>query len=246
MTKYDTIGRTYAKTRRPDPRIADRLQAALDGAKTVVNIGAGSGSYEPASTVLAVEPSVVMVTQRPAGAAPAVLAVAERLPLRDSSIEAVMAVLTVHHWHDVTAGLAELARVAQRKVVILTWDPSVTASFWLFADYLPEAAVHDQTHAVAMETLTAAFSRARVETLDVPADCTDGFAGAFWRRPHSYLEPQVRAGMSVLAQVGEVALREGLADLERDLRSGAWYSPYRHLTELSELDVGYRLVVADV
>ena len=246
VTTYDAIGTGYATTRRPDPRLAARLHAALAGSESVVNVGAGAGSYEPTSTVLAVEPSGVMIAQRPPGSAPVVRAVAEQLPLRRSAVDAAMAVLTVHHWHDVESGLAELTRVARRRVVILTWDPAVTSQFWLFADYLPEAAAFDQAHSVPLAVLTASLPGARVEPLPIPADCTDGFAAAFWRRPQMYLQPDVRAGISVLARLGEAALTEGLAALARDLETGAWAARHRHLLALPELDVGYRLVVADV
>lgn len=246
MATYDAIGNGYAATRQPDPRIAARLLAALGGAESVVNVGAGAGSYEPPSTVVAVEPSPVMVAQRGPGAAPAVLGVAERLPLRDGAVDAAMAVLTIHHWQDVAGGLAELARVARRRVVILTWDHACTRRFWLFADYVPAAAEYDRAHAVRMDLVAAAFGRVRVEPLPVPADCADGFAGAFWRRPQHYLRAEVRRGMSVFAQLGEEAVREGLTRLEADLADGTWQRRYQRLTELDELDLGYRIVVADL
>ena len=128
---YDAIGRTYAATRVPDPRIAARLHAALGDAASVVNVGAGTGAYEPPQTVLAVEPSAVMLAQREPGAAPAVQASAEALPLADASVDAALAVLTIHHWRDLEAGIAELRRVARRRVVVLTWDKDVTSDFWL-------------------------------------------------------------------------------------------------------------------
>ncbi|MFI6621026.1 class I SAM-dependent methyltransferase [Streptomyces sp. NPDC050528] len=246
MAVYDTLGTTYARTRRPDPRIAARIQAALGDAEDVIDVGAGTGSYEPPHTLLAVEPSRTMLAQRPPGSAPAVCAVAERLPLRDDAADAVMAVLTVHHWTDLAAGLAELRRVARRRVVVLTWDQRVFRErFWLVRDYLPQAAAYDDTRAVPPERLAALLGGARVETVPVPHDCTDGFGAAYWRRPHAYLDPEVRAGISMLAQTGEDALAPGLARLADDLATGRWHERNADLLALDTVDVGYRILVAD-
>ncbi|MFI6546998.1 methyltransferase domain-containing protein [Streptomyces prunicolor] len=246
MAVYDTLGTTYARTRRPDTRIAARIHAALGDATDVINVGAGTGSYEPARTILAVEPSRIMLAQRPRGAAPAVCAVAERLPLRDGAADAVMALLTVHHWSELAAGIAELRRVARRRVLVLTWDQQVYRErFWLVRDYLPQAAAHDDTRAVATERLAALLGGARVEAVPVPHDCTDGFGAAYWRRPDAYLDPQVRAGISMLAQTGEDALAPGLAALADDLTSGRWHARYADLLARDTVDVGYRLLVAD-
>jgi SAM-dependent methyltransferase len=247
MAIYDTLGVTYGRTRRPDPRIAARIDAALADAADVVNVGAGTGSYEPARTVLAVEPSQVMLAQRPARSAPAVCAVAERLPLRDDAADAVMALLTVHHWGDLAAGIAELRRVARRRVVILTWDQEVFRErFWLVREYLPQAAAFDDTRAVPVDRLVALLGGARVASVPVPHDCVDGFGAAYWRRPHAYLDPEVRAGISMLAQTGEDALAPGLAALADDLGSGRWRDRHAGLLALDSLDVGYRLLVADL
>ena len=135
---YDEIGRSYTVTRRPDPRIARAIDTALGDARSVVNVGAGAGSYEPSHLrVTAVEPSPAMIRQRPSAAAPVVRAVAEHLPFADTSFDAALAVLTLHHWTDRAGGLAELARVARRRVVILTWDPSCRDLFWLTTEYFP-------------------------------------------------------------------------------------------------------------
>ena len=246
MAVYDTLGTTYARTRRPDTRIAARIHTALGDATDVINVGAGTGSYEPARTVLAVEPSRIMLAQRPHGSAPAVCAVAERLPLRDGVADAVMALLTVHHWSDLAAGIAELRRVARRRVVVLTWDQLVFRErFWLVRDYLPQAAAHDDTRAVATERLAALLGGSRVEAVPVPHDCTDGFGAAYWRRPDAYLDPQVRAGISMLAQTGEDALAPGLAMLRDDLTTGRWHDRNADLLARDTVDVGYRLLVAD-
>jgi SAM-dependent methyltransferase len=246
VTTYDRIGVNYGHTRRPDPRIAAAIHSALGNAETVINVGAGTGSYEPPQTVLAVEPSTVMIAQRPPGCAPAVAASAESIPLPDDSADAVMAVLTVHHWTDLEAGIGELVRIARQRVVILTWDPLVFRGFWLLDEYLPEAAALDDARAVAVDRLTALLGGARIETVPVPHDCTDGFCAAFWRRPEAYLDPEVRAGISVLAQAGEDALRPGLARLSDDLSSGLWRERHADLLDREACDVGYRLVIADV
>jgi len=246
VTTYDSIGVTYARTRRPDPRVAAVIRRALGGAATVVNVGAGTGSYEPPETVVAVEPSTVMIAQRPAGSARAVEATAEALPLADDSADAAMAVLTVHHWSDLEAGIGELRRVARRRVVLFTFDPEVNHGFWLLDEYLPEAARFDTTRAVPVDRLVSLLGGARVETVPVPHDCTDGFLAAFWRRPEAYLDPRVRAGISMFAQIGEDAVRPGLARLADDLTSGRWHRRHAGLLDRESLDVGYRLLVADL
>jgi hypothetical protein len=250
MATYDTLGATYARTRRPDPRIAARIHAALgDDITGVLNVGAGTGPYEPPETVLAVEPSRVMLDQRPPGAAPGVQAVAERLPLRDGAVDAVMALLTVHHWSDLAAGIGELRRVARRRVAVLTWDQDVFRDrFWLVREYLPEAAAYDDARAVPAVPagrLAALLGGARQETVPVPHDCTDGFAAAYWRRPHAYLDPRVRAGASLFARTGEDVIAPGLARLADDLASGRWHTRHAGLLALDTVDVGYRLLVAD-
>ncbi|MFD5632995.1 class I SAM-dependent methyltransferase [Streptomyces sp. NPDC127077] len=247
MAIYDTLGATYGRTRQPDPRIARQVHAALGDARTVINIGAGTGSYEPEQTVLAVEPSQIMIAQRPRGSAPAVCAVAEQLPLRADAADAVMALLTVHHWTDLAAGITELRRVARRRIVILTWDQEIfRETFWLVREYLPQAAAFDDNRAVPIGRLEALLGGARVEPVHVPHDCTDGFGAAFWRRPHAYLDPQVRAGISMFAQTGEAALAPGLAALTEDLATGHWHRRQADLLALDTFDVGYRLLVADV
>jgi SAM-dependent methyltransferase len=245
MTIYDRIGRGYRTTRRPDPRIAVQVAAALDGMTSVVNVGAGAGSYEPAETVVAVEPSSIMIAQRPAGAAACVRSTAEALPLRDRSVDAALAVLTVHHWTDVEAGIAELRRVARRRVVILTWDQTVLRQFWLVREYLPAAAAVSAGHEVPIPRLVDLLSGARVERVLVPHDCTDGFGAAFWRRPEAYLDPDVRAGISMLAQADPRELVDGLSALAADLDSGVWHERHAELTNLDRLDAGYRLIVSD-
>jgi SAM-dependent methyltransferase len=243
-TVYDSIGTEYATLRRADPRWIARVEAALVGASTLVNVGAGTGSYEPAFLqVTAVEPSAVMVRQRPRTAAPVVRGTAERLPFRDGAFDVALAVLTVHHWQDAQAGLAELRRVARRQVV-LTWDPGVFArQFWLVRDYLPQAAERERRLAT-LSTVVDALMPTSIEVLPVPADCTDGFFGAYWRRPHVYLEAAVRGAISGLALLDPPAVTAAMVQLRSDLESGQWQRRYSDLLALDEIDLGYRLVVA--
>jgi SAM-dependent methyltransferase len=243
---YDTIGHGYARRRQPDPRIAERLTTALGDAGTVLNVGAGAGSYEPTDrSVVALEPSAVMVAQRLPTAAPAVRGRAEALPFADRSFDAVMAVLTIHHWADRAAGLAECARVARRRVVVLTWDPA-SDSFWLLRDYFPQFVEADRQVFPPIAAYADAFGprvTVEVEPVPVPHDCVDGFLGAYWARPESYLDPAVRAGMSSFARPGAEA---GVGRLRADLASGAWHARHGHLLAHDALDVGYRLVVAQL
>jgi SAM-dependent methyltransferase len=244
VASYDRIGRTYTATRRPDPRIAARIVAALGDARTVVNVGAGTGSYEPSDReVTAVEPSAVMIAQRPPGAAPVVQAAAEALPFADASFDAAMAVLTLHHWSDWRAGCRELRRVARERVVVLSWDPGYARRLWLVDEYLPDA------YAPAVQGFPAVAEQAQalgahIEAVPVPWDCRDGFLGAYWRRPEAYLDPDVRAGISTMARLGDEPLADGLARLCADLDSGAWARRHADLLERDELDLGYRLLVA--
>ncbi|MGH7393507.1 MAG: class I SAM-dependent methyltransferase [Candidatus Rokuibacteriota bacterium] len=239
---YDRIGGGYESHRRPDPRIAAAIRRALSAARTVVNVGAGAGSYEPADRlVVAVEPSRVMIAQRPAGAASAVQASATHLPFADGGFDAALAVLTVHHWPDRALGLSEMARVARQRVVIVTWDPE-TSGFWLVEDYFPEIVAIDRPNFPTIEDLRTALGAIEVEPLPVPHDCTDGFLGAYWRRPEAYLDPGVRSAISTFARMPDV--EPGLTRLRRDLDDGTWARRHGPLLRRFELDLGYRLVVA--
>ena len=207
-----------------------------------MNVGAGAGSYEPPETVLAVEPSAVMIAQRPDGLAPAVQATAEAIPLEDGAVDAALAVLTIHHWPDLARGFAEMRRVA-RRVVVLTWDPAMARSFWLSGEYLPDAAVEwDIARCPPLESVRRLIGpEAAATPVPVPHDCTDGFFGAFWRRPEAYLDPVVRAGISNLAHFGD-ALAPAFERLAADLESGEWHRRHADLLGLAELDLGYRIV----
>ncbi len=246
VATYNSIGATYADTRRPDPRIAARIHQALGGAATVINVGAGTGSYEPSHTVLAVEPSSVMIAQRPAGSAPALEASAESIPLADDSADAAMALLTVHHWSDLEAGVGELLRIARQRIVIFTFDQDISRRFWLLDEYLPEAAAVDDTRAVAIDRLVTLLGGARIETVPIPHDCADGFLAAFWRRPEAYLDPQVRAGISMFSQISDEVIQPGLARLSDDLSCGSWHQRHADLLDREAFDAGYRLLVADL
>ena len=241
---YDTIGATYTVTRRTEPRIAARIWAALGDARTVLNVGAGTGSYEPPGRdVTAVEPSAVMRAQRPVGAAPCVAAAAESLPFEDQSFDAAMAVSTVHHWQDPIAGLREMRRVA-RRVVVLTYDASDAGwrhRFWLTRDYLPEFA-GVLTGLPALAEMASSIG-ALAEPVLIPWDCADGFFEAYWRRPEAYLDDHVRGGVSVWARVGPEAEQRAVRSLRDDLVSGRWAERNRDLVALGAADLGLRLLV---
>jgi SAM-dependent methyltransferase len=238
---YDTIGATYTVTRRTEPRIAARLWSALGDARTVLNVGAGTGSYEPSDrNVTAVEPSAVMRAQRPAGAAPCVAAAAESLPFEDQSFDAAMAFATIHHWQDPIAGLREMRRVA-RRVAVFTYDSSDPDLFWLNRDYLPEFA--DLLVGRPSVTELARAMGARLEPVPIPWDCADGFYEAYWRRPEAYLDEHVRRGISIWARVGLDAEQRAVHKLRADLASGRWAERNRDLAALDEAELGLRLLI---
>lgn len=230
--------------RREDPRIAARVRAALGDARTVVNVGAGTGSYEPRDLdVVAVEPSEVMIAQRPEGAAPVVRASAEDLPFEDGAFDAAMVVLSDHHWADHARGLAELRRVA-RRVVIFSWEPATARDTWIVRDYFPDFE-ELVPQGARLENTRERLGGARVEVVPIPHDCVDGFFHAYWRRPHAYLDPAVRAGISVFSKMRPADVEAGVGRLRADLESGDWQRRNGHLLALEELDAGYRLVVRD-
>jgi len=243
MAAYDELGTTYGRTRVPDPRIQVLIDRALGDAATVVNVGAGTGSYEPVDRdVTAVEPSAVMIAQRAPGAAPCIRASAEALPFADASFDAALAILTVHHWTDLERGVGELRRVARGRIVILTWDPEFGDEFWLTRDYAQASIAYDKERFPPIDRLAALLGPgAVVEPVPVPHDCSDGFCGAFWRRPEAYLDPAVRAGISNLRQLEE-EISAGLERLRRDLAAGAWQARHADLLTADTLDVGYRIV----
>ena len=184
--------------------------------------------------------------QRPPGSAPCLQAAAETLPLRNKCVDAAMALLTVHHWDDIAAGIEQLRRVTRRRIVIFTWDQNVFRNFWLLSEYLPEAAAISAAHAVSIDQLVELLGGAEVQSVPVLHDCSDGFGAAYWRRPDAYFNPTVRAGISMLAQADDVALTDGLARLAADLSSGQWQRRHSDLLEQEHLDVGYRLLISDL
>lgn len=235
----DGFGEGYALQRRPDPRIAAPILSALGDAASVINVGAGAGSYEPADRIVqAVEPSELMISQRPRDGAPCVRGSAESLPFNADAFDAAMAVLTIHHWSDWRAGLKEMRRVALRRIVLLTFDAEAS-DFWLTRDYFPDLMALDRRIMPALDDLAQELGPFQAAPVCIPHDCVDGFLGAYWRRPHLYLDPMVRRSMSSFARIDA---DKGLKRLASDLRSGAWRERYAHLLALEELDVGYRLL----
>ena len=244
MSRYDEIGVTYATTRRPDPRIERQIAEALGDARSVVNVGAGVGSYEPRDRdVVAVEPSAVMIAQRPPDAAPAVQAPAEALPFPDRSFDAALAVLTMHHWSDWRAGVAELRRVARERIVMLTFDPAFIRDYWLVRDYLPQIAVQDEARFPPLAVVAEALGGADAIPVPIPRDCSDGFLCAWWQRPLAYCEASVRANISSLAELDPAVAAELTGRLERDVADGSWATRNADLLAQDEADFGYRLLV---
>lgn len=244
-TEYDQIACGYSLTRHSDPRIAAMINHALGNVRTVVNVGAGTGSYEPAHMdVIAVEPSREMIRQRPIGSAPAVLACAEALPFRSNSFDAALAVLTIHHWRSIPAGLEELGRVAIHRLVILTCDPACENRFWLVSHYLPEIIDLDRGHLPTTGQLREWLGGIKVRDVPIPHDCKDGFLGAFWRKPEAYLEPAVRRGISAFAKLPPDRVDRAIGRLSDDLRSGRWDELFGHLRTQNSVDLGYRLIIA--
>jgi len=240
---YDRIGNGYASRRRPDSRIFTRIHSCLDGISSVLNVGAGAGSYEPLDrSVVAIEPSRQMILQR-RNRANVLQAKAEALPLEGRSFDAVMALLTIHHWKDKTKGLEECRRVARKRVLILTWDPA-SEGFWLVQEYFPELLAYDREIFPSIEEIEKSLGQLLIERLAIPADCVDGLLGAYWRRPSAYLEEAVRSGMSSFSRM--VGMQARLEALRRDIVSGDWERRHRCLVAARELDIGYRLISADL
>lgn len=238
---YDRVGVNYAELRKPDWRIAEIVECAIGSAQTVLNVGAGAGSYEPTDrSLVAVEPSLEMIRQRRPLVAEAIQASAENMPFDDDHFDASMAVLTVHHWSDKEAGLREMRRVTRGRIVLLTFDPSQRP--WL-SDYLPELATLDEAQMPAMSDYKRWMGSVQVTPVPVPHDCSDGFLYAYWRRPGAYLDARIRSGISSFSAIEDVEPR--LRKLRSDLEAGEWERRYAELLSLDSYDVGYRLVVAD-
>ena len=237
---YDRIGVDHSALRRPDPRIAAAIHVHLEGAASLLNVGAGTGSYEPGHLkVTAVEPSAAMIQQRPQGDAVVVQAVAEELPFADETFDASMAILTVHHWSDVRKGLREMRRVTRGKIIILSFDP-LASNFWLL-DYLPELATLDQQQMPRKPDFEAVLGPLQRIAVPIPHDCADGILCAYWRRPAAYLDPKVRRSMSSFWKIGDAT--EPLQRLKDDLESGEWQRKYARFLDQASCDFGYHLVV---
>ncbi|ABC64426.1 class I SAM-dependent methyltransferase [Erythrobacter litoralis] len=240
---YDTIGIDYANLRKPDLRIAAQIDAALGDAQSVLNVGAGAGSYEPAGrAVTALEPSAEMIAQRPEGTAPVVQGPAEDLPFADNSFDAAMAVLTIHHWSDKARGLAEMRRVARNRAVLLTYDPAFRGQWQ--TEYWPGLIGLDDGAMPPMAFFEEHLGPVDTQPVLVPHDCSDGFLYAYWRRPQAYLDPRIRKGSSGFWMIDGV--EEGAQRLQADLASGAWAARHAALLERENADMGYRLVIADL
>jgi SAM-dependent methyltransferase len=247
VTRYDAIGVGYSQIRREDPRFRARIHAALADARSVVNVGAGAGAYEPLDRhVIAIEPSDVMAAQRSRDLAPAIRASAGNIPLRDRSVDAAMAVLSVHHWDEEREkGVRELRRVAREAVVILTYDATVSAGMWLMADYLPEVAALDLQIFPSPEQLAEWLGgQVRIEKIPIPRDTRDWMLGSFWAHPERVLDAKARAATSGFARMSPSVVDRVVAEVSRDLASGLWDDRHGRLRNLDELDVGLRLVVA--
>jgi SAM-dependent methyltransferase len=246
-TRYDVIGAEYAATRREDPRIAALIHAALGEARTIVNVGAGAGSYEPRDRhVVAVEPSEVMIAQRDPRLPPAIRSGAYPLPFEDRGMDAAMAILTIHHWdEDQERGVREMRRVARGPVVILTYDAEVSGRMWLMADYLPEVAELDRRIFPTLETLAEWLdAEVSVREVPIPRDTPDWSLGSFWAHPERVLDARARNSTSGFARMSPEVVDRVVAAVERDLQDGTWDARHGHLRELAEYDAGLRLLVS--
>ena len=238
---YKVVGKNYSGFRQPDPRIAALINSELDDMASIINIGAGTGSYEPEGKIIsAVEPSKTMLDQRPNKPNTFIYqAAAENLPFESNSHDAALAILTIHHWDDWRKGLTEALRVARKKVVLLTWV-GMPNGFWLF-DYLPELRDIDRNLFPSVEDISSVLGKVHVSKVPIPSDCTDGFLCAYWSRPEMYLDSKARSAISSFSRISDIS--NGLGKLEVDIKTGAWEKKYGHLRSFDEYDFGYRLVV---
>jgi SAM-dependent methyltransferase len=239
---YDRLGVGYRAHRRPDPRLAGVLADALGDAETVLNVGAGTGAYEPADRrVVALDPSPVMLAQHPGRHR--VRGRAEQLPFPDGCFDATLAVLTVHHWGDIALGLAELRRVSRRQVVF-TWDPDHPRRLWIVDEYVPAITGLETARFALIPQVVRGLDAHTVATFEIPHDFADGFQAAYWRRPEAYLDPEIRAASSTFASLPDAMVEPGIERLRSDLASGAWAARHADLLAVDTLDYGYRVVIA--
>lgn len=241
---YGTIGHDYSRFRRPDPRIANLVEQALGHAQTVLNVGAGAGSYEPTTRMVsAVEPSASMRNQRPAHLAAAIDAIAEKLPFADASFDASMSTFSVHQWRNLDAGLRELRRVTEGPVVIMTCEPSELSRFWLDA-YCPEVIAVEAGRYPPVEKIVQALGeRSEILSVPIPLDCTDGFNEAYYGRPEMLLEPQARLACSAWSFVDESVVRRFERELGSNISSGRWDELYGALRAQPFFEGSLKLIV---
>jgi SAM-dependent methyltransferase len=245
--RYETIGHQYARFRREDPRIRERIRAGLGDARSVLNVGAGAGSYEPTDLhVVAIEPSDVMAAQRPPALAPAIRATADSIPLRDRSVDAAMAILTIHHWDDARErGVRELRRVARERVVILTYDAEVSGAMWLISDYLPEVGALDRKiFPPPAQVASWLGDSVEIETIPISRDTPDWMLGSYWAHPERVLDASARAATSGFARMSDQVVTRVVHAVDRDLKDGSWEARHGGLRQLAEYDVGLRLIAA--
>ncbi len=237
---YDQLAEQYRNYRKPDPKIAARIQFHIQGAQRVLNVGAGMGSYEPEGCeVIAIEPSYEMISKRKGIKAKLIQGFAENLPFRDNEFDVSMGILTIHHWSDIAMGLQEMLRVSKNKIILFTWI-GYGSDFWL-EKYIPEIKGVDEKLFPTLEELDRLLGAISVETVEIPHDCTDGFMCAYWRRPEAYLNPNVRKAISTFSRISD--FQKGFDRLNDDINSGMWHKKLSHLLEKESLDLGYRLVV---
>lgn len=240
--EYDRIGVGYGFHRLPDPRLGAAIHEAIGQGETILNVGAGAGSYEPPDrSVVALEPSGVMLAQHPGRRR--VRGAAEHLPFADGSFDVAMAILTVHHWENLNAGLDELRRVAKRQV-IFTWDPDFERKLWITTDYVPAIDALETSRFMPLAFVIDALEARTVRPFEIPHDFTDGFQAAFWRRPEMYLDPEVRAASSTFASLPPEVVEPGIEQLRTDLETGKWSETYNELLTLDRADFGHRIVIA--
>lgn len=242
---YSSIGKVYRNYRVADPRIAAFVHAALGDARTVLNVGAGAGSYEPTDrAVTAVEPSATMRQKRPAHLPVAIDARAEHLPFPDREFDAAMGTFTVHQWLDLAGGLREVRRVTRGPVAFLTCDPALLRTYWLY-EYSPEAIETEASRFPQISALADGLGGiTKVTRVPIPLDCTDGFNDAYYGRPEMLLDPAARLACSAWSFVESAAVARFEEKLTRDLADGTWDSKYGYLRKRAALEGALVLVVS--
>ena len=214
---YDTIGINYSNLRCPDYRIEQLIGAAISDARTVLNVGAGAGSYEPNDKkVTALEPSIKMIRQRSPSNKTIIQGSAEHIPFDNLYFDASMAILTVHYWSDQQKGVSEMRRVTRDKLVFLTFYPAFR-EFWL-TDYFLELITMNEDKMPKLKDFENWLGSIEVSPVQIPHDCTDGFLAVYWRRLTAYLDKRVRAAMSSFWALKDVS--QGLERLEADIKNG--------------------------